>query len=132
MTGLPPLSGFIGKLMILDAAFGTPLAVWTWAIILSASLISVVGFARAGSVLFWKASAEPLPEEEGQLPVPRPSILSYSAVGGLLALLILHTVFAGPAYRYADATAKQLFDPAPYISKVLGTPGKLSTPKEGH
>lgn len=132
MTGLPPLSGFVGKLMILDAAFDTPLAVWTWAIILSASLISVVGFARAGSVLFWKASAEPLPEEEGQLPSPRPSVLSYAAVGGLLSLLILHTVFAGPAYRYADATAKQLFDPAPYINKVLGTPGKLSTPKEGH
>ncbi|KIN77788.1 monovalent cation/H+ antiporter subunit D [Sulfitobacter mediterraneus] len=132
MTGLPPLSGFVGKLMILDAAFDTPLAVWTWAIILSASLISVVGFARAGSVLFWKASAETLPEHEGQLPSPRPSVLSYAAVGGLLSLLILHTVFAGPAYRYADATAKQLFDPAPYISKVLGTPGKLSTPKEGH
>ncbi len=132
MTGLPPLSGFVGKLMILDAAFDTPLAVWTWAIILSASLISVVGFARAGSVLFWKASAEALPEHEGQLPSPRPSVLSYAAVGGLLSLLILHTVFAGPAYRYADATAKQLFDPAPYISKVLGTPGKLSTPKEGH
>ncbi|MBM1555940.1 monovalent cation/H+ antiporter subunit D [Sulfitobacter mediterraneus] len=132
MTGLPPLSGFVGKLMILDAAFDTPLAVWTWAIILSASLISVVGFARAGSVLFWKANAETLPEHEGQLPAPRPSVLSFSAVGGLLALLILHTVFAGPAYRYADATAKQLFDPAPYISKVLGTPGKLSTPKEGH
>ncbi|WP_120504152.1 monovalent cation/H+ antiporter subunit D [Sulfitobacter mediterraneus] len=132
MTGLPPLSGFVGKLMILDAAFDTPLAVWTWAIILSASLVSVVGFARAGSVLFWKASAETLPEHEGQLPSPRPSVLSYAAVGGLLSLLILHTVFAGPAYRYADATAKQLFDPAPYISKVLGTPGKLSTPKEGH
>ena len=132
MTGLPPLSGFVGKLMILDAAFDTPLAIWTWAIILSASLISVVGFARAGSVLFWKASAETLPEHEGQLPSPRPSVLSYAAVGGLLSLLILHTVFAGPAYRYADATAKQLFDPAPYINKVLGTPGKLSTPKEGH
>ena len=60
MAGLPPLSGFLGKLLVLDAAFGTDLVVWIWVIVLSSSLISIVGFARAGSVLFWKAhSVEP-------------------------------------------------------------------------
>ncbi|MEM7520780.1 MAG: monovalent cation/H+ antiporter subunit D, partial [Pseudomonadota bacterium] len=52
MTGLPPLSGFVGKLLILDAGFNTALAPWIWAVILVSSLVSVVGFARAGSVLF--------------------------------------------------------------------------------
>ncbi len=126
MTGLPPLSGFVGKLLILDAAFTTPLAVWTWAIILSASLVSVVGFARAGSTVFWKAqSVEPDPEAE---PHPAPSALSYAAVGGLVAMLILLTVFAGQVHRYTTTMAEQLFAPDDYISIVLDTPGKLSKP----
>ncbi len=126
MTGLPPLSGFVGKLLILDAAFTTPLAIWTWAIILSASLVSVVGFARAGSTVFWKAqSVEPDPEAESH---PAPSALSYAAVGGLVAMLILLTVFAGQVHRYTTTMAEQLFAPDDYISTVLDTPGKLSKP----
>jgi len=130
MAGLPPLSGFLGKLLILDAAFTSPLMVWTWAIILSASLISVVGFARAGSTVFWKARSVEATEDSPLL--PRPANLSYVAVGGLISLLVAHTVFAGPVYAYMNATSQQLFSPEPYISTVLDTPGKLSSPKEGH
>lgn len=133
MTGLPPLSGFVGKLLILDAAFTSPLMTWVWAVILISSLISVVGFARAGSTVFWKAKSVQQPDDADLPPAPSaPSALSFVATGGLLALLVAHTVFAGPAYRYTEATAAQLFAPAPYISTVLDTPGKLSTPKEGH
>ncbi|MEM7615997.1 MAG: monovalent cation/H+ antiporter subunit D, partial [Pseudomonadota bacterium] len=128
MTGLPPLSGFVGKLLILDAAFTSPLVVWAWAIILSASLISVVGFARAGSTVFWKAQSVPRPEDK---PIPpAPAVLCYVTVGGLLSLLVLHTVFAGPIHSYMTATSAQLFAPEPYISTVLETPGKMSVPKE--
>ncbi len=131
MAGLPPLSGFTGKLMILDAGFDTPQATWIWAVVLCSSLISVVGFARAGSVLFWKAKSVTPPD--GSQPMPAPAALSYVAIGGLIALLIAHTVFAGPAYRYMANTSAQLFAPQPYIGTVLETPGKLSTPtKEEH
>jgi multicomponent K+:H+ antiporter subunit D len=124
MAGLPPLSGFVGKLLILDAALDTPLATWIWVVILSSSLISIVGFARAGSVLFWKAKSIPHPEDQ-LIPAP-PATLSYVAVGGLLTLLIAHTVFAGPIYAFTQATSAQLFAPEPYIATVLETPGKLS------
>lgn len=126
MTGLPPLSGFVGKLLILDAGFDTPLATWIWAVILISSLISVVGFARAGSTLFWKAKS--IEVEEGTPIAPVPSALSYVSVGGLIALLIAHTVFAGPAYRYVENTSARLFAPEPYITTVIDTPGKLSKP----
>jgi len=53
MAGLPPLSGFLGKLLVLDAAYASDLMVWVWAVVLISSLVSIVGFARAGSVLFW-------------------------------------------------------------------------------
>ncbi|SEW42128.1 multisubunit potassium/proton antiporter, PhaD subunit (TC 2.A.63.1.1) [Cognatiyoonia koreensis] len=121
MAGLPPLSGFVGKLMILESAFENNHMTWIWAIILGASLISVVGFARAGSTLFWKAKTVDVSSAS-----PPPAVLSYVAVGGLLTLLIAHTVLAGPIKDYMNATAGQLFAPQPYIDTVLGTPGKLS------
>ena len=124
MTGLPPLSGFVGKLMVLNAAFDAGAAVWIWAVVLLASLISVVGFARAGSVLFWKAQSDGAPvPEPGRAP---PAVLSLVAVGGLLALLVAHTVFAGKVYDYTQATAEQLFNPETYVRTVLETKGKLS------
>ena len=131
MTGLPPLSGFVGKLLILDAAFTSPLMAWTWVIVLSSSLIGVVGFARAGSTVFWKSTSVEHPEPESR--AARPNGLSYVAVGGLLSLLIAHTVFAGQVHKYMAEMATQLFNPDRYVSTVLETPGKLSDGKaEAH
>ena len=130
MAGLPPLSGFLGKLLLLDAAYESPLMVWIWVIVLGSSLISILGFARAGSVLFWKSHS--IPPEENAPVLPAPTPLSYVAVGGLIALLVAHTVFAGQVHGYTSKIAGQLFAPEPYITKVLDTPGKLSKPtKEG-
>jgi multicomponent K+:H+ antiporter subunit D len=126
MAGLPPLSGFLGKLLVLDAAYNTRLMVWIWAIVLGSSLVSIVGFARAGSVLFWKATSVDVPEDASVSPVP--ATMSYVAIGGLVALLTAHTVFAGQMHRYTTQVAAQLFEPAPYISTVVDTPGKLSEP----
>ena len=130
MAGLPPLSGFLGKLLVMNAAVGSDLVVWIWVIVLGSSLVSIVGFARAGSVLFWKAESVALPEDSQT--VAPPSALSYVAVGGLMALLAAHTVFAGQVHAYTTSMAAQLFAPQPYISTVVDTPGKLSTPQEDH
>ncbi|MEL7100252.1 MAG: monovalent cation/H+ antiporter subunit D [Pseudomonadota bacterium] len=126
MAGLPPLSGFLGKLLVLDAAYSSDLMVWIWATVLISSLISIIGFARAGSVLFWKAhglDAEPEPE-----PRTPPTALSYGAVAGLVALLVLLTAGAGQVHNYTRATAAQLFAPTTYLETVLGTQGKLQRP----
>jgi multicomponent K+:H+ antiporter subunit D len=125
MAGLPPLSGFVGKLLVLDATAGDPRAVWVWAVILIGSLVAVIGFARAGSTLFWKAHA-PGVAAQAAAPTPTPprTALPVVAVGGLVAALVAVTVFAGPVQRYMAATTQQLFAPAPYISTVLETPGR--------
>ena len=130
MAGLPPLSGFLGKLLVLDAAFGTDLMVWIWVIVLGSSLVSILGFARAGSILFWKAQSV-APSQDA--PVDKtPSTMSFVAVGGLIALLAAHTVFAGQVHGFTTGIATQLFEPGPYISTVLETEGKLSKPVEDH
>ncbi len=53
MAGLPPLSGFVGKLLVLDAARDSSQVVVIWIAILLGSLVAILGLARAGSVLFW-------------------------------------------------------------------------------
>ncbi|TNF19868.1 MAG: monovalent cation/H+ antiporter subunit D [Rhodobacteraceae bacterium] len=128
MVGLPPLSGFLGKLLVMQAAYDAPLMAWIWAVVLGSSLISLVGFSRAGSILFWKA--ESIAPQDNDPARPRPAALSYVAVGGLIALLAAHTVLAGQVQAYATTMAAQLFAPDPYVSTVIDTPGKLHPPKE--
>ncbi|WP_120499195.1 monovalent cation/H+ antiporter subunit D [Roseovarius sp. EL26] len=134
MAGLPPLSGFLGKMMVLNAAYDTDLMVWVWTVVLVSSLISVLGFARAGSIIFWKAqSVEPNIEPDAEPgDATCPTALSYVAVGGLFVLLTAHTVFAGKVHGYTTVMAAQLFQPDAYIATVIETPGKLSKPQEGH
>ncbi|SLN26869.1 monovalent cation/H+ antiporter subunit D [Pseudooctadecabacter jejudonensis] len=128
MAGLPPLSGFIGKLLILDAAYDTDRLALIWTVILASSLIAIVGFGRAGSTVFWKAKAYATQEDQTAQP---PNAMAYAAVMGLLAMSIALTAFGGFVHDFTLATADQLFNPEAYISTVVDTPGKLSTPSEG-
>ncbi|MFP5402735.1 MAG: monovalent cation/H+ antiporter subunit D [Gammaproteobacteria bacterium] len=121
ITGMPPLSGFVGKLLVLDAVRASTHATWMWSLILATSLIAIVGFSRGGSLLFWKPHALP----PGPVAAHRADALPFVAVGGLLACLALLTVFAGPVHAWLELTAAQLYAPAGYIEAVLGTAGGL-------
>ena len=121
ITGMPPLSGFVGKLLILDGVRSSVHATWLWALILSTSLIAIVGFSRGGSMLFWKPHALPAAPAAAR----RPEALPFVAVGGLLACLALLTVFAGPVHAWLELTAAQLHAPAGYIEAVLGIAGEV-------
>ncbi|MDK3019509.1 monovalent cation/H+ antiporter subunit D [Pseudodonghicola flavimaris] len=134
MAGMPPLSGFVGKLLVMDAARGDAW-VWTiWAVILITSLITIMGLSRAGSLVFWKAHdrsvTPPETEEETDIgqpltpelaPEPVPG-LAFVAAFALLAGLVLLTVLAGPILKFTEATAAQLYAPADYIQSVLQRP----------
>ncbi|WP_374328351.1 monovalent cation/H+ antiporter subunit D [Azonexus sp.] len=123
-TGMPPLSGFVGKLLILDAARASALAATIWTLILGTSLLAIIGFGRAGSTLFWKSTAQP-----GSFPAPASgNVLALVAIGLLLAGNVALTLFAGPLTAYLEATAQQVFAPHRYIEAVLGNtvlPGGL-------
>lgn len=113
MAGMPPLSGFLGKLMILEATRTADWAALIWGVILVSSLIVLLGFARAGSALFWKAA----PDGEGAPP------LALGAVCALLGVLVLLTLGAGPVMVWLQGTAAQIFDTTGYIAAVLGGTG---------
>ncbi|MBW7860062.1 MAG: monovalent cation/H+ antiporter subunit D [Rhodocyclaceae bacterium] len=115
MAGMPPLSGFIGKLLVLDAVREAPWASTIWILILGTSLLGIIGFARGGSTLFWKSASVPGNFQAGQAAAGLPFV----AVGLLLAGLVLATVFAGPLTGFLDQAATQLFEPARYIEAVL-------------
>ena len=115
MIGLPPLSGFIGKLLILDGSRDNYAVGWIWTVILVTSMVTTIGFARAGSRLFWKSVVAEATEE----PAGRPTLLPVFATGAVVLMTVALTVFAGPVSGFLDDTAAQIFDTASYIDAVL-------------
>jgi multicomponent K+:H+ antiporter subunit D len=117
MAGMPPFSGFVGKLLVMDAARSSDFVWWIWAVILATSLVAIVGMARAGSILFWKVE-----EGTGSTVVSQqPSTgLTLAATFAILGALVLLTVLAGPVADFLSATAEQLYSPAGYIGAVMG------------
>ena len=114
VIGLPPLSGFIGKLIILDATYNSPQAWLIWFFVLAASLLMTIAFARAGSIVFWKS--------EGRTTGPswaHARIAPLVVVGFLVGTTAALSLFARPAVEAFAATAKQALDPAGYINAVL-------------
>lgn len=110
-AGMPPLSGFIGKLLLLQAV-PPRAAVWLWTIVLVGSLAGVIALSRAGTRLFWQTEGEILTG-------PRPRLIHLAPVVLLLATSAALTIYAAPVCRYAEATAAQLLAPRGYIEAVL-------------
>jgi multicomponent K+:H+ antiporter subunit D len=119
--GLPPLGGFVGKALLLNAALPQPHTIVVWAVILLASLLLIVSSARAGSSVFWKSDGfAPLPDN---LAVPTATMpqqpVHTLAMGIAAAGVVAIGVFAGPVSAYTRAAAEQLFERRAYIGAIL-------------
>ncbi|MDP5334529.1 MAG: monovalent cation/H+ antiporter subunit D [Paracoccaceae bacterium] len=134
MAGMPPLSGFLGKLLVMDAVRAHDLVWVIWAAILIGSLIAVVGFARAGSMVFWKVETPPEGTAEDAAPHAPAAALPFVATGALVAGIVALTVFAGPVTAFLSDTSAQIFDRQSYIAAVMETPRAIEAenlPLEG-
>jgi len=118
MAGMPPLSGFLGKLLVLDVLRDPGVIGWAWTAVLAGSLITIVGFVRAGSLLFWKPTALPAPEIPVQA-MPQATAMELAPSMAAIALLAALSAFAGPLTLYLDQTADQHFDRQVYTGSVL-------------
>jgi multicomponent K+:H+ antiporter subunit D len=115
MAGLPPLSGFVAKLMVLDAVAGSPAWPLTWAALLASSLAAVILLSRAGSTIFWKS-----PRSGDAVPVGHGALAALALLAGSgLAIVI----WAEPVARYLAAAGEQLATPATYIAAILSAAG---------
>lgn len=108
LGGIPPFSGFLGKLGLFEAGFaaGDPLAVVAIAAGALVSLLTLYALIRVWSRVFWSprstdgpaASPEPaVPSEAAPTPRRIPRLMLASTVGLVVGSLAL-TVFAGPLY----------------------------------
>lgn len=123
-AGLPPFSGFIGKLMLLYAVNDTVMVASIWAVVLIGGLITTVALAKAGSNLFWEipsdSNAESLQE------VTAKDMRQHIATFSLIAIAILLVVFAQPVSDFTQRTAAQLHNPQQYIQAVIPDHGAIN------
>ena len=118
-AGMPPLAGFFGKALLLQAAGQTPIAVWVVALVLGSSLAMMVALARAGSALFWKPAGGALSAGATGVVSP-PTAAQTLAIVALLSAVVATAIGAGPLSAYTAAAAQQLTARQGYIDAVLG------------
>lgn len=126
IAGLPPFSGFLGKLMLLKSATAHINSAWIMGFVLIGGLLTMIALARTGSLIFYKANnayiEEPSSHHARVAPYLKPDVRELTAIIGLLSLCIIMTVWAEPIVAYTLATAEQLLAPQHYIEAVLGKP----------
>jgi multicomponent K+:H+ antiporter subunit D len=122
VAGLPPLSGFVGKLLVIRAALADPAWPWVMGLVLASGLLSVVALARSGSLLFFRP-AGPAPASATATEVP-----ALAPAMGLLVLCLVLLIWANPILGFGQAAAGQLLHPQDYVRAVLGSPDQVASP----
>ncbi|SJN38087.1 Na(+) H(+) antiporter subunit D [Microbacterium esteraromaticum] len=126
LGGLPPFSGFIGKVALFEAAaqVGTPLMIVLIFGGILTSLLTLYTLMRAWNLAFWREGEEAAGERDarleylGQAPAADehqktrriPGIMTF-ATGAMVAVTLSLTVFAGPLYALCDRIGSGLLLP---------------------
>lgn len=140
LGGIPPFSGFIGKVALLRAGTvdGSVLA---WVLVAGGvvtSLLTLYVVSRVWTKAFWRPRVD---APDGDLVAARTAVLledtediafderddvgrmpisMIAATIALIAVGVALTVFAGPLFAYSDRAAAEVLDRGHYISAVLG------------
>ncbi|SNT60346.1 multicomponent Na+:H+ antiporter subunit D [Asanoa hainanensis] len=121
LAGIPPFSGFLGKLGLIEAgaAVGGGLR---WALVagaLATSLLTLYAVARVWNLAFWR---KPVTMRAAAGPLDAPA-LPRLMVGSTIALVVLGialTGIAGPLFDLTGDAAADLLERAPYVDAVRG------------
>ncbi|WP_433503431.1 Na+/H+ antiporter subunit D [Pseudonocardia halophobica] len=125
LAGIPPTSGFVAKLALLQAGAtgGAATAVVAGFVVL-ASLLTLYAMVRVWVRVFWGTEKEPLPDpdptDELVVGTARASRPMYAATVALIAVSIAIAVAAGPLSAITEQAGADLLARTPYIEAVLG------------
>ena len=111
LAGVPPLSGFLGKLAILDGAFAAG-AYWVGGVVLVVGLLTLLSMGRTWSEAFWQPATEP------DRTTPGTPLLV--VISGLSLVTLAISWLAGPLFDITLRAAHQLLQRDDYIRVVLG------------
>jgi multicomponent Na+:H+ antiporter subunit D len=114
LAGIPPLSGFWAKLLLVKAGLdGGAFAVVAAA--LAVSLATLFSMTKIWGEVFWKPAPEGVPSGPVTPPVP-----GWLPVAALASVTVAIGLGAGPVLELSLRTAEQLLDPGLYAAAVLG------------
>jgi multicomponent Na+:H+ antiporter subunit D len=114
LAGIPPFSGFLGKVGLVEAGVAQGSLVASVLVVggLLTSLLTLYAIAKAWNKAFWQEAPAPLADRG----MPAGMV---AATGALVVVGLGLTVVAGPLFRYTDATAEELRAQTPYVAAVL-------------
>jgi len=115
LAGLPPFSGFFGKLAVFRAGIEDERWVGL-ALLLLASVFTLASMLKIWHFAFHTRAG-------GASTTPRPGLAEPRGLLAAAGLVLAMSFAAGPVYRYAEAAAADLVDPAPYSEAVRAVAG---------
>ncbi|GAA2141864.1 Na+/H+ antiporter subunit D [Actinomadura napierensis] len=122
LGGIPPLSGFLGKLGLLRAglAQGGPLVDALVAGAVVTSLLTLYALVKVWNQAFWGAPPDDLP---GDPPAARLPVAMVAGSAALVVLSLAYTAGGGPLYGLCQRAAAELLDPQAYVRAVFPSGG---------
>ena len=117
LAGIPPFSGFIGKVGLIQAGVEYSTAAG-WILIgasVVTSLLTLYAIAKIWNRAFWQEPGQEMFDNER----PTPKVMS-GATSAMIVFSLVLTVAAGPIMTYADEAARSVLERAPYVGAVLG------------
>lgn len=118
LAGVPPLSGFFGKLVLVKAGLGIDQFVLVGAA-LGVSLLTLFSMTKIWAEAFWK----PLPADTPADPQGGGAALLFGPIVTLAVLAVALGAAAGPFFDLALQAGHQLMDPEGYVRAVLRARG---------
>jgi multicomponent Na+:H+ antiporter subunit D len=111
LAGVPPLSGFLGKLAILEGTFAAG-AYWVGGLVLVVSLLTLLSMARTWADTFWRPAAE-------AQDLASPGTPFVVAIVALSLVTVAMTIGAEPLFELTSRGAQQLLHRDEYVRAVL-------------